>query len=100
MNGKIGKIIQGDIWKDMRQKFAPFISFSVFILIFLSYSVTTHAHLDGGADKTIKDYLIDFGFSPEKPKAGEKVTLAFNLVNATTKEIIEPTSVWVRISSP
>ena len=56
-------------------------------------------HLDGGEDKIIDDYLIDFGYSPEKITSKDKVTLAFNLVNKTTQEVIEPSNVWIRISS-
>jgi len=71
----------------------------LFIFIILISLPITYAHLDGGTDKTVNGYIIDFGFSPEHPKTTDKVTLAFNLVNATSEEVIEPTSVWVRISS-
>ena len=67
------------------------------IIIFSPYSF---AHLDAGEEKVIDDYLIDLGYAPESPKVTDKVTLAFNLINNTTKEVIEPTSVWIRISSP
>jgi|TARA_B100001971_G_C18199552_1_gene543666 hypothetical protein len=72
-----------------------------FLLIFLIVIVlpNSFAHLDAGEDKLIDDYLIDFGYSPENPKAIDKVTIAFNLLDDTTKEIIVPTSVWIRISS-
>lgn len=81
----------------MKQLLNLFFSFLLITLISLPI---TYGHLDGGTDKTIDDYIIDFGFSPEQPKVTDKVTLAFNLVNATTEEVIEPTSVWIRISSP
>lgn len=70
------------------------------ILISLLLISSAFAHLDGGEDRIINDYLIDFGFSPENPVINDEVTLAFNLINNTTKEIIEPISVWIRISSP
>ena len=74
-------------------------NFSSVLLIFLLSFSSVYAHLDGGKDKTIDSYLIDFGFSPEIPKVTDKVTLALNLINDTTKAIIVPTSVWIRISS-
>lgn len=76
---------------------------NVFILFFLITLIPlpiTYAHLDGGVDKTINGYIIDFGFSPEQPRTTDRVTLAFNLMDATTEEVIEPTSVWIRVSSP
>lgn len=74
--------------------------FTFFLALILISSPSAYAHLDGGEDVTLGGYLIDFGFSPEQPKITDKVTLAFNLVDDATKEIIEPTSVWIRISSP
>ncbi len=72
--------------------------FILFVLILISLPVV-YAHLDGGTDKAVGDYLIDFGFSPKNPRTTDHVTLAFNLLNRTTKKVIEPASVWIRISS-
>lgn len=72
---------------------------SLFIFLIIIFSLYSFAHLDVGKDKVIDGYLIDFGYTPENPKVTDKVTMAFNLLNDTTKEIIEPTSVWIRISS-
>lgn len=58
-----------------------------------------YAHLDRGEDKSINGYLIDSGFSPEHPIVGYKVRLAFNLANDTAKEVIEPKSIGMKISS-
>jgi len=68
----------------------------MFVLLIIPASF---AHLDAGGDKVINNYLIDFGYAPENPKVSDKLTLAFNLINDTTKEVIEPSNVWIRISS-
>ena len=70
------------------------------ILSILIVALTPHAlaHLDVGEDKTIGNYLIDFGYSPENPNTNDKVAIALTLFD-TNQEVIEPDSVWVRISS-
>lgn len=67
------------------------------IFIFLSFNFSL-AHLDAGEDKIVDGYLIDFGYSPETPKSTDNIDFVFNLVNGTTKDPINPTSVWIRIS--
>jgi len=57
------------------------------------------AHLDAGEDKVVDGYLVDFGYLPDTPTAGDKIQIVFNLLNSSTKEVLEPTSVWVRISN-
>ena len=68
------------------------------LLILLLILPLAFAHLEGGEDRVKDNYIIDFGYEPI-PKAEEKVTLAFNLLNASTDEIIPFTDVWLRISS-
>jgi hypothetical protein len=68
-----------------------------FIILLLLLPLTT-AHLDSGEDIVKDGYLIDFGYSPEKPISDREVILAFNLVNDSTKEVIVPESVWIRFS--
>ncbi len=75
------------------------ISTIIMILLAVSLVPIGFAHLDAGKDKVIDDYLIDFGYSPESPKATDRIEFAFNLINNTTKDIIEPASAWIRISS-
>ena len=57
------------------------------------------SHLDAGEDKAIGEYLVDFSYSPKEPSIDGKVTMAFSLLNSTNQEVIEPESVWIRISS-
>jgi|TARA_Y100000310_G_scaffold340197_1_gene435167 hypothetical protein len=70
-----------------------------FTIAFLFLLPTGIAHLAAGEDKVVAGYLIDFGYTPENPQITDKVNLVLNLVNDTTKEVIKPTSVWIRISS-
>ncbi|MFH2020165.1 MAG: hypothetical protein ABIJ34_02060 [archaeon] len=55
-------------------------------------------HLDNGQDIVVNGYKIDFGYSPIVPTTKENTLLAFNIINLTTDEAIEPTSVWIRIA--
>ena len=70
----------------------------VLVFIILLFPII-HAHLDAGHDEVINGYLSDFGYSPENPSVSETTFLSFNLVNDSTKEVINITSVWLRISS-
>ena len=65
--------------------------------LFVSFIVS--AHLEGGKDKAVNGYLIDFGYDPKNPIANEKTIIVISLFNETTQEVIEPTKVWIRISS-
>jgi len=74
-----------------------------FLLVILSLLIIVLipivlAHLDVGEDKEIGDYVVDFGYSPENPKTTDNVAIALTLFD-TNQEVIEPESVWVRISS-
>ncbi len=72
----------------------------IFVILSLFFIPSASAHLGAGEDTVIGGYLVDFGYAPPTPNAKESTILAFNLVNDSTKEVIGPTSVWVRISSP
>lgn len=72
--------------------------FSFFLLSLISISIV-NSHLGAGEDKVIGDYLVDFGYEPEILEEDEEATIALNLVNATSNELIVPESVWVRISN-
>ena len=77
--------------------------FSNLIIIFFIYlligAFIVYGHLEGGKDKAVNGYLIDFGYDPKKPIANEKTIIVISLFNETTQEVIEPTKVWIRISS-
>ena len=70
-----------------------------YVLLMLLLIPIASAHLEGGADKVVGDYLVDFGYSPGTPIAGDKMLIAINLVNNSEQTVITPESVWVRISN-
>ena len=57
------------------------------------------AHLDGGEDKQVGEYLVDFGYSPEVLSDQEKALLSFNLVNPETEEAVDFSHLWLRVSA-
>lgn len=67
--------------------------------IFFSFTFVL-AHLDSGRDITKNGHIIDFGFAPSEVVSLSPTNFAINLVNSTTEEPINLTSIWVRISSP
>ena len=69
----------------------------IFFIILISG--VANAHLEGGKDKEVNGYVIDLGYDPKVPQANQKIIFVVNLFNETTDEVIEPTSVWIRISS-
>lgn len=68
-------------------------------ILFILLIPNVLSHLDAGQDKVIDNYQIDFGYSPENPQISDNVAIALTLFNNTNQEVIEPESVWVRISS-
>jgi hypothetical protein len=58
------------------------------------------AHMSGGADKQVGDYLIDLGYDPNPLFAGYPSTFSIGLINATLMTPIEVEKIWVRISTP
>jgi len=68
------------------------------VILFCISSIAVSAHLDAGEDVTVNGYMIDFGYTPEKPLMNDKTILLFNLLNSTTNESLDPDHVWVRIS--
>ncbi|MFQ5531704.1 MAG: hypothetical protein ACE5ES_03760 [Candidatus Nanoarchaeia archaeon] len=72
--------------------------FLLFVIILFSMNFLS-SHLEGGSDKVVEAYIIDFGFSPKNPTENVPINIAFNLVNETTKELIEPEKVWIRITN-
>ncbi|MCH8004026.1 MAG: hypothetical protein IH934_05335 [Nanoarchaeota archaeon] len=72
----------------------------ILILVFLIINLyNVIGHLEGGKDKAVNGYLIDFGYDPKNPIANEKTVIVISLFNETTNEVIEPTSMWIRVSS-
>jgi hypothetical protein len=57
------------------------------------------AHMDAGVDLSVGPYLIDTGWSPNPPVAGEPVALSFGLGDKETEQGIPYESAWVRIAS-
>ena len=70
----------------------------LFFIVLLSLLSISYAHLEAGEDKPVNGYLVDFGYAPEHPKTGEKVSFALNLVNETTGEPVDADRVWLRIA--
>lgn len=55
------------------------------------------AHLAGGNDVTEDGYILDFGYDPAPPVAGEPVTFALNLADAKSMSAVPAIGIWVRI---
>lgn len=73
------------------------------IITFLTLAISTsglvYAHGGGGGqDKVVGNYLIDMGYNPEEPAAGQNTQFTLSLLNNETKEIFDFENVWVRIS--
>ena len=73
--------------------------FLLIMILFIGLSSSSYAHLEAGEDKTFDGYMVDFGYSPKTPIENEKIAIALNLLNCSTNEVIEPESVWIRISN-
>jgi hypothetical protein len=67
-------------------------------ILFIALIPNVISHLDAGEDKEVDDYIIDFGYSPENPTTKDKVAIALTLFDKN-EEVIEPESVWIRISN-
>ena len=61
-------------------------SYKFFLLtaILIGTSLSVYAHLEAGEDKIVGEHTLDFGYSPKSPESGQKVALAFTLLNSTT----------------
>ena len=70
----------------------------IFYLFFLFFPFV-NAHMEAGEDKVINGYLVNFGYYPENIKASDSAILSFSLVNDSTQELIDTTSLFIRISS-
>ena len=67
-----------------------------FLLILIFLLPLTLAHLDGGQDIQIDNFVSDLGYSIEEPKMGDELYLLFSL-NEDGVEI-PITHAWVRIA--
>ena len=72
--------------------------FLVAFLILL-FAISVNAHLDAGEDVSVGSYVIDFGHSPEELVVGERVNVAFNLLDGQSMDSVGYESLWVRVSS-
>jgi len=71
-----------------------------FLFVFLSLTVLVSfasAHLDNGFDQPAGPYLVDVGWTPAAPNAGESVLIAINVLDAATNQPANVSSVWVRL---
>jgi hypothetical protein len=65
------------------------------VLLFFSIAF---AHLESGVDRQVGPYLLDVGWEPAAPAAGEPVFFAVNVVDYETQERTDFDSAWVRFS--
>lgn len=77
--------------------------FRLFVLIFLtvasvlSITNSVFAHSEGASfEKQAGGYIIDIGYEPENPQAGQRLLLNFSLLD-TEERPEDFTSVWVRL---
>jgi len=68
------------------------------IEVFFSFAFVL-AHLDYGQDIIKNGHIIDFGFVPQEVVSLSPTNFVINLINSTTEEPINLTSILVRISS-
>lgn len=78
------------------QRFAVFVV--VLVMAILAPGAFIGGH-DGGAsiEQVVDGYLIDIGYSPETPTAGEQTRFDFAVYNSDTQEEVDFTDIWVRI---
>jgi len=75
-----------------------FFILTMFLYVIIS-SATAFAHgAGGGEDKTVDDYIIDFGYNKESPATDELLLMNFELLNEIADEFVEFDSAQIRIS--
>jgi len=70
-----------------------------FVSLLILFSFLVSAHLDSGEDLHKDGYILDFGYSPSQVQVTKPASLLFILVNETTEEPINYSSLFLRISS-
>lgn len=68
------------------------------VLLLLLLAGLSFAHLATGVDKEVGPYLLDVGWDPYPPVAGEPAFFAINIVENGTFEKTDYTEAWVRFS--
>ncbi|HSB46979.1 MAG TPA: hypothetical protein VLD37_03125 [Candidatus Bilamarchaeum sp.] len=68
------------------------------LIIALALAALSFAHLENGVDRQVGPYILDTGWEPAAPGAGEPVFFAINIVDAKSEEKTNFTEVWVRFS--
>jgi len=68
------------------------------VILLLAFATFAFADLGAGENKTVGPYLLDVGWDPAHPVAGEKTSLAINVVDAQTLEKTTFSGAWLRIS--
>jgi hypothetical protein len=67
-----------------------------YLVVFLLINAIVFAHLENGIDKEAGPYLLDIGWEPAAPSAGQPVFFAINIKD--TEERTDFDKVWVRFS--
>ncbi len=70
----------------------------LFLLFTVLFSQSGLAHLGGGEDRVVGDYLVEFGYAPAMPVQNEETFIALSLANNTTVQSIDVEKVLIRIS--
>jgi len=78
------------------KNFHKFFALGIIALGLTAVGVSAHS-AGASIEKTIDNYLVDIGYSPEEPITGEPVRFDFALSDKPTEEEIDFTNIWVRI---
>ncbi|HTK04704.1 MAG TPA: hypothetical protein VL500_03910 [Candidatus Eisenbacteria bacterium] len=68
------------------------------LAVIFAAAAPASAHLAGGTDVVKDGYILDLGFDPAPPIAGQLTTFAINMADEKSDRPLEPDAVWVRIS--
>ena len=71
--------------------------FTTFFFFYIANGVAAHGE-EASFEKETGGYLIDVGYDPEEFKQGGVTDFDFNLIQVGTKEDVEFSDIWVRIS--
>lgn len=71
------------------------VPFAIATLVAMPFMVS--AHMAAGEDITVGSYVLDLGFAPEFPVAGQLSDISINLVDAESEMPVDIDEAWVRI---
>jgi hypothetical protein len=69
-----------------------------YLLLLILLASASFAHLEAGVDKQEGPYLLDLGWEPKAPIAGEPAFFAINIVDYESQNKTNFSSAWVRFS--